>query len=220
MKNQVRYEDDIPRYQQIALELAARIACEEYQEGEKIYARSAIASQYEVSPETARRAICVLCDLGIVSSEKGSGVTILSHKHAVNYVESFQKRKTFDKIRDNLLTSITQQQEDLQVLSKQLLDLIDASRQLHFMNPFMPYKIEINRRCKYIGKCIAEIQFWQHTGATVLAVDRQGAIIKSPGPYVTLSEHDVLYFLPQGDTSQQVKDFLYPKTTSKDKPKI
>ncbi|MDD3164802.1 MAG: GntR family transcriptional regulator [Oscillospiraceae bacterium] len=216
MENQVKYEDDIPRYQQIALELAARIACEEYQEGAKIYARSAIASQYKVSPETARRAICVLCDLGIVSSEKGSGVTILSQKHATSYVKQFQKRKTFDKIKDNLLNSITQQQEDLQVLSKQLSDLIDASQQLRSMNPFMPYKIEINKQCVYLNKCIAEIQFWQHTGATVLAVDRQGVILKSPGPYVTLFEHDVLYFLPQDDTSQQVKDFLYPTAESKD----
>lgn len=203
-------EANIPRYQQIALEIAARIACEEYNEGEKIYARSSIASQYKVSPETARRAICVLCDLSIVASEKGSGVTILSHKNAVNYVNQFKKRKTFDTIKENLLDSVCRQQEDLEELSKHLSDLINASQQLRSLNPFMPFKIKITNECLHVGKSISEIQFWQHTGATVLAVDRQGVILKSPGPYVTLSEHDIVYFLPQDDTSQQVKEFLYP----------
>ncbi len=60
----------MPRYQQIAVEIATRIANEEYKVGDKIYTRSYIAGHYGVSPETARRAICVLSDLDIVVSEK------------------------------------------------------------------------------------------------------------------------------------------------------
>ena len=51
-----------PRYQQIAADIAAKIAGGEYKIGDKIFARSSLASQYHVSSETARRAICVLCD--------------------------------------------------------------------------------------------------------------------------------------------------------------
>jgi len=50
-----------PRYQQIAADVAAKIVDGHYKVGDKIYARSSLASQYGVSSETARRAICVYC---------------------------------------------------------------------------------------------------------------------------------------------------------------
>lgn len=210
MLHHAEHGSEIPRYQQIALEIAARIACEEYREGEKIYARSSIAGQYNVSPETARRAIAVLCDLEIAAAEKGSGVTILSREKAADLVERFKTRKTFDSIRKNLLESVARQQDDLHTLHRQLSELIDASQQLRSMNPFMPFRVEITAACVHRGKNIAEIRFWQNTGATIVAVDRRGVVMKSPGPYVTLQEGDVVYFLPQEDTSEQVRRFLYP----------
>lgn len=82
-----RVKIDIPKYQQIATDLAFKIVKQQYKVGEKIYARSSIASQYGVSPETARRAICVLADLDIVDSTKGSGVVIKSYEKAVQFVK-------------------------------------------------------------------------------------------------------------------------------------
>ena len=70
--------DGMPRYQQIALDIATQIVKRQYRVGDRIYARSSLASRYHVSPETARRAVCLLADMGIVEAEKGSGVEILS----------------------------------------------------------------------------------------------------------------------------------------------
>ena len=56
-----------PVYQQIATDIASKIASGHYQVGEKIYARSVLASQYGVSAETARRAIAILADVDIVA---------------------------------------------------------------------------------------------------------------------------------------------------------
>ncbi|WP_366456006.1 TrkA C-terminal domain-containing protein [Clostridium hominis] len=208
MKNKI----STPRYQQIAIEIATRIASEEYRIGEKIYARSNIAGQYGVSPETARRAISVLCDLNIVSSEKGSGVTIKSHKNAVNFIKQHSKRKTIDTIKENILDSIDRQQKEMDTLNRHLSDLIIASEHFRSMNPFMPFEVRITSKCIYLNKTISEIQFWQNTGATVLAIQRNDMMIKSPGPYAILLENDILYFLSQDDNSKQVKDFLYPLT--------
>ncbi|QSX06113.1 GntR family transcriptional regulator [Sedimentibacter sp. zth1] len=209
-KTNNRSKTQIPRYQQIAIEIASRIASEEYQIGEKVYARSAIASQYGVSSETARRAICVLCDLGIVISEKGSGVTIKSHQNAVTFIKHYRKRQTIDSIKDNLMKSITRQQSEMKILNNCLSDLITASEHFRSMNPFMPFETRITSECIFLNKTIAEIQFWEYTGATVLAIQREDTLLKSPGPHVTLLEHDILYFLPQEDSSQRVKNFLYP----------
>lgn len=200
----------IPRYQQIAIEIASRIVREEYQVGEKIYARSSIASQYGVSSETARRAICVLCDLGIVTSEKGSGVTILSHREAVEFIRRNDNRQTIDVIKEQLVESIGRQQDEIKILNACLNDLISTSEHFKSMNPFMPFEVKITNQCTYLNKMISEIQFWQNTGATIVAVQRQDTIFKSPGPYMPLLENDTLYFLPQDDTAQRVREFLYP----------
>ena len=201
---------EIPKYQHIAIEFASRIASGEYQIGDKIYARSSIASQYSVSPETARRAICVLSDLDIVVSEKGSGVTIKSRDNAVAFIKQYNKRQTIETIKEKLLHSIERQQTEMQTMSDYLLELIQASEHFRSMNPFMPFEIKITDNCIHLNKTILEMQFWQHTGATVLAVRKGDLLLKSPGPYVALQKNDILYFFSQDDTSQRVQEFLYP----------
>lgn len=201
----------IPRYQQIAIEVAARISNGEYGEGEKIYARSSLASQYGVSPETARRAICILSDLGIVSSEKGSGIIIRSQKKAADYIQQNSKLETIDTIKENLLKSVARQKKEMDYLNECMKDLIEASVHFRSMNPFMPFEIRITKDCVYLNKTVTEIQFWQHTGATVIAVSRKDLVMKSPGPYVALTEDDTIYFIAQDDTADRVKEFLYPE---------
>lgn len=200
----------IPRYQQIAIEVAARIANGEYAEGEKIYARSSLASQYGVSPETARRSICILSDLGIVSSEKGSGIIIRSQKKAADYIQQNSKLETIDTIKENLLKSVSRQKKEMDYLNECMNDLIEASVHFRSMNPFMPFEIRITKDCAFLNKTVTEIQFWQHTGATVIAVSRKDLVMKSPGPYVALREGDTIYFIAQDDTADRVKGFLYP----------
>lgn len=45
-----------PKYQQIAVDVAEKIAEGKLHVGDKIHARSTLANQYQVSPETARKA--------------------------------------------------------------------------------------------------------------------------------------------------------------------
>lgn len=209
MTEKIKGRNSIPRYQQIAIEVATRIASGEYKVGDKIYARSSLASQYGVSAETARRAICVLSDLGIVSSEKGSGVTIKSRENAMNYIKQYEKRQTIDTIKEDILMSIKRQKSEMENLDNSLSELIAASEHFRSLNPFTPFQINITPKTKYINKNIAEIQFWQHTGATVIAIKRDGVLLVSPGPYLQLLDGDILYFVTQDDSPQRVKDFLH-----------
>ena len=50
MEYKIKSKISMPRYQQIAVEIATRIANEEYKVGDKIYTRSYIAGHYGVSP--------------------------------------------------------------------------------------------------------------------------------------------------------------------------
>ena len=62
-----------PIYQKIAIDIASKIAAGKYKAGEKIYGRSMLAAHYAVSPETIRRAMFMLQDVGIVAIESGIG---------------------------------------------------------------------------------------------------------------------------------------------------
>ena len=74
-----------PRYQQIAVDLAERIVENRYKIGEKIHARSTLASTYNASPETTRKAINVLVDLGIMEVRHGSGAFVASKEKAKDF---------------------------------------------------------------------------------------------------------------------------------------
>lgn len=80
----------LPRYQQIAVEIAERVVEGRYQVGEKIHARSTLASNFNVSPETARKAINVLVDLEIMEVRHGSGAYVSSKENAQKFVEKYR----------------------------------------------------------------------------------------------------------------------------------
>lgn len=199
-----------PIYQQIAIEIASRIADGEYKIGKKIYARSGIAAQYNVSPETARRAICVLSDLDIVAAEKGSGVIIKSYKNAMEFIKQYNQRQTVDMIKENIMQSVARQKKEADVLAAHLSELIAATEHFRSVNPFMPFQITITAAMKYLNKTIGELQFWQRTAATLIAIRRGEEIMVSPGPYALLQEHDIIFFITQDDSPQRVRQFLYP----------
>lgn len=211
MENEHKVKIATPRYQQIAADIAARIADGKYTVGEKIYARSSLASQYGVSSETARRAICVLSDLNIVTSEKGSGVVIVSYKNAVSFLKRYKDVRTINDIKSSMLASVERQKKEMTILNKHLTELIEKTEHFRSTNPFMPFQIVIDSNACFLNKSIGEIRFWQNTSATIIAIKKLDDMLISPGPYAILNENNVLYFIGQEDCFQRVKNFLYPE---------
>ena len=74
--------DALPQYMRIARSIAQRIADGELQEGEKLSGRSKLSSEYNVSPETIRKAVQVLQDRAVVHVREQSGVYVLSAAQA------------------------------------------------------------------------------------------------------------------------------------------
>ena len=80
--------DGLTQYMRIAISVAERIAAGELREGEKISGRSKLSSEYEVSPETVRRAIQLLSDMRVVAVKEQSGVYVLSVDNAKRYLQN------------------------------------------------------------------------------------------------------------------------------------
>ncbi|MCI1209356.1 MAG: GntR family transcriptional regulator [Treponema sp.] len=199
----------VPRYQKIAVDIAAKIANGIYQCGDKLYARSSLAGCYAVSPETARRAICILSDLGIVKSQQGNGVTVLSTKKASAFIEQMGEITSLNDIEESIRSSINRQRLEMENISTQMSELMSQLEHYRFTNPFSPFKIHITDKTPYLGKTISELHFWQNTAATIVALRHDTKMIVSPGPYAVLCESDILYFVGQ-DTAARVEKFLYP----------
>lgn len=134
-----------PRYQQIALQIAERIVRNELKVGQKIYARSTLATTFGVSPETARKAISVLGDLGIVVPVHGSGVLLHQNKKQQEYLAQYQEVETMQDLRTQIMQSVESQRRELANFSSFLDKLVDQTEHFQKINPLTPIEFELER---------------------------------------------------------------------------
>ncbi|KGR77857.1 GntR family transcriptional regulator [Ureibacillus manganicus DSM 26584] len=198
-----------PKYAKIAADIASKIVEKKYLVGDKIYARSSLASQYGVSSETARRAIAVLQDLEIVEATKGSGVMIKSYEKAAQFVQQFLEVQSIQQIQIEMLDSLKRQKEELSFLQEITERLVSRTERFRSINPFVPLQLEVNEHSPYISRSIGEINFWQNTLATIVGIKRGQELFISPGPYITIEPNDIIYFIGNDESLERVEKFLY-----------
>lgn len=197
-----------PRYQKIALDIANAIYKGQYIEGERLYGRSTLAGTYNVSPETIRRAIKLLEDVGVVESSKGSGITIISKEKAFKYINKFKNIESVTSYKAILASQFMKKNE----LESEILETIDViierTSRLSNTTSITPLELEVSEKCRLIGKTVGEVSFWQHTGATIVGIKHGGNTILSPGPYATFKSGDILLVIGDETVYEAVKIFL------------
>lgn len=202
MEEQIRETGS--RYQQIAADIAAKIVDHQYQIGEKIYARSLIASQYAVSSETARRAIAVLTDLGVVDTVKGSGVIIKSYDNAVSFLKKFRNVGTMSELKRDALNRLVRLEKDGDELREAITRLVDHSDRFRSLNPLAPFSVRVESGSPCVGQNLSALSFWENTAATVVAIRRGEELLLSPGPYAAFAEGDMVYFVGEDECVARV----------------
>lgn len=200
---------EMPRYHKIALDIASKIANGELNEGDKIYASSSLAGRYAVSSETARRAIHILVDLGIVSTKKGTGITIISTDKALKYVEQNQSISTLVDLKKEMAESVARQKKELDFFNEKMMELIERTENLRSENPFIPYQLVMEPHAYHLETQIGELPLWEYTQATIVAIRRDGSLIMSPGPYESFKSGDTIFYFGKVDTPPKVKLFFY-----------
>ncbi len=200
----------LPRYQQIAVEIAERVVEGRYQVGEKIHARSTLASNFNVSPETARKAINVLVDLEIMEVRHGSGAYVSSKENAQKFVEKYRNVQSIKEIQQEIADSVDRQRQEIANFSKLIEVLVNQTKQVHDISPFIPYELKISEKALHLEKSIVELNIWQVTGATVVAIQTETELLLSPGPYAKLSIGNIIYFVGNELSFQRMKNFFYP----------
>ena len=93
-------------------ETASRVAAGDLPEGERLFGRSVMASEYGVSPETIRRALRMLADMKVIDVKPQSGAVVLSRDNARRYLEDFSEGAESRTLRMQL-RQIVQEYEEL-----------------------------------------------------------------------------------------------------------
>ncbi|MGG5314341.1 GntR family transcriptional regulator [Enterococcus sp. AZ072] len=200
----------LPRYQQVAVEIAERIADQRYGVGQKIHARSTLASNFNVSPETARKAINVLVDLEIMEVRHGSGAYVLSREKAQAYLEKYKDVQSIQEIKKEILDSVEQQKQELENFSHLLDQLVSQTKRVHNFAPFIPYELKLTEEAQHLNATVNELNLWHETGATIIAIQDEDELLLSPGPYAKLTNGCTLFFVSNELGFQRMQNLFYP----------
>ncbi len=198
----------VPIYIKIALDLAGRICNGEIKEGRRIFGRSTLAGEYNVSPETIRRAVSLLEDMGVVVSSHGSGIYVNSVSGAYSFIEKYQNKESIRTLKNEMKELMNKKHAIEQEISEKIEKIIDYSDRLKNINALTPLEIDIEEGSHLIGKTIKESMFWQNTGATIIAIKRHGTIILSPGPYGGFEKEDSIFVVGDSNTLARVREFM------------
>lgn len=199
---------DIPIYRSISLDIAHRIIKGEFPIHKKISGRTLLASQYQVSPETIRKAIGLLKEERIVDVSQGKEILVLSIEQAYHYVNKFKYMKSVYSLKQDLEILLKEKKNIDRKFEEVLKDIINFSDRLRNLTPYNPVEVKIPRASHLIGTTIADHHLWQNTGATVVALRRETEVTISPGPHVILREGDTLVVVGDDSVYKRMIDFV------------
>lgn len=194
------------RYEEIAHDLARRIAQGELAEGARILGRSSLAGTYQVSPETVRRAVAILHERGVVQAVAGSGIRVLSRFAAGDYVESIQTRSSLEEGAREMRGLIRQRRDLDDRIETALERLLSQAT-----NAFAARHVEevvIPQAAGAVGQSLGDLRLRTRSGATAAAVTRGEIDHFSPPPDMLLEPGDVVTIIGSEDARNRARTLL------------
>lgn len=197
----------VARYEEIAIDLARRIAAGELREGERVHGRSALAATYRVSPETVRRAVAILHAHGIVRTQPGSGIRVVSRRAAVEFLDSLETRTAIEELSAELADLLERRRAlDARIgevgarLAQLAARALEASRRLE--------EIPVPEGSWVAGQTLASARLRNLTGATVIGVVRGGEEFYAPPPDFRLEAGDLLMVIGSESARARLAEIL------------
>lgn len=197
-----------PIYKKIALDIANKIVRGEIKVNDKISGRSMLASMYKVSPETVRRAIALLKEMGVVTANVGSGIEVLSISAAEKFIQKNKSNEYVSTMVENIYSIIQKRRELDKELEQNFTNVLEFVGRFKNITPFVLVEVIVKSDSRFIGKSINEVKFWQNTRATIIAYRRKEEIVISPGPNYKFLGEDAVVVIGKEDVYDKVNSFL------------
>ncbi|MDW7661560.1 MAG: TrkA C-terminal domain-containing protein [Bacillota bacterium] len=202
-------ENKTSKYEKIALDIAYSIVNDEWKMGDIIKGRSTLSGKYSVSPETIRRALKLLEELHVVEVIEKKGMLIKSKTAAVAYIKEYQSKDHVLSLRENIAKMIDEKRVIEDNMLVKLDKLIEEAVLLKNVGIIYPLEFKIPEGSPLIGRSIGDIRFWEHTGATIIGINRTGELVLSPGPKLVFFEGDVVFYVGNSPgNSERVNKFI------------
>ena len=197
----------IPRDLKIAVDLSARIASGDIAEGERLKGRSVLSTEYNVSPETIRRAMSILSDKKVVNIVLGSGIVISSRENAIQFLKNFKDDETAEELRAKLSRIIEKRNfmdEEISAMVNQIIEMYKFKRS----DLITPVEVSLPPNSHVIGRSIGELEVWHNTGATIIGIIQDRKIIISPGPYYEFVKNDKVLIVGDKNVVKRFHSFI------------
>jgi K+/H+ antiporter YhaU regulatory subunit KhtT len=194
------------RYDEIAQDLAQRIAQGELAEGTRVLGRSSLAGTYQVSPETIRRAVAILHERGIVQSVAGSGIRVVSRYAAIEYLESQRTRNTLEEGAREL-RSLLKRRHELDEKIELTLDRL-LTQATGALSSRHVDEVTVRAGAWVVGRTLQEIRLRSLTGSTAVAVTRGDVDHFSPPADMLLEPGDVITVVGDDAARARARDLI------------
>ncbi|MDD2401944.1 MAG: TrkA C-terminal domain-containing protein [Clostridia bacterium] len=210
---QQRVDTGYSRYEQIAIDIAQKIVRGEFRVDQKLSGRSLLAGTYNVSPETIRRSIALLQNIGVVEAVTGSGIIVRSSSLAREYLEEFNERQKVLDLRNRISILFNQRQILETELEKELSKFLEYS----FQKSSILQQIEeiiLPPESWMAEKTIAETNLRNITETTIAAIKRDGKETFSPPSNMKLESGDVLVIVGTPRAREKLREIIKEKFLS------
>lgn len=195
------------RYEEIAIDLARRIASGELAVGTRLSGRSLLAATYRVSAETIRRGVALLHARGVLEAVAGSGIRVLSRERAVDFLE--QKRigaSVLDSERE--LRDLLRRRAQLdQQINEALRRVMQQTQRLLALAGDIG-EVRLTDTAAAVGQTLAELGLRAKTGATALVIVRSEVEHFSPPADFRLQAGDTILLTGEEPARQRARELL------------
>jgi len=201
-------KNTVPVFEQIAYELACKIKNDELAMHQKIRGRSIIASEFNVSGETVRKALALLEKNGVVDIKEQSGAYVKSKAEAIKYVvmhhQNVETEKRFEEI-DQLLKDSMKIQKDLQAQFKQIKKNNDVHKSVLPINTF---SIHLKPYDAFLADDFSIKEFEEIVGGNIFGLVREDLIISGVNEGFTFIPGDEVFISGGESVKQKTLSFI------------
>ncbi len=187
--------ESIAKYEKIALDIAYSILNDEWKIGEMVKGRSTLSGKYSVSPETIRRALKLLEELQVVKVIEKKGILIKSKEAANTFIKEYQSKDRILSLREEICKLMDEKKSIEKSVTERMDSIIEQAMLLRNIGIIYPLELKICEKSHLIGKSIGEVRFWDHTGATIIGINRSGHLYLSPGPKLVFFANDIILYV-------------------------
>lgn len=200
-----------PIYMQVAVDVAARITRGEIERQSKISGRSTLAGEYNVSPETIRKAMRLLSDMDIVMVKHGDGIYVSSVSRAEEFIERYRIKSSINELKESLIDLMHQRDAIEDKMNETMNAIVDYTSRFKNSEHITISEYYLKYAQEMLEVSLGDLDLWQKTGITVVGIKREGKVILSPSPDEVLKPLDRLLYVGDVNSSLRLGEYLREK---------